>query len=48
VACVLHDGCSSGTVGLRARKWHVCFMMDVAVGQWDTGQGNGMCVTWWM
>jgi hypothetical protein len=44
VACVLHDGGSSGTVGHNTKKCHVCYMMDVAVGQWDTGQDSGMCV----
>jgi hypothetical protein len=24
--------CKSGTLGHRARKWHVCYMMDVAGG----------------
>jgi hypothetical protein len=45
VKCVLQDGCSCETVGHRIRLLHVCYMMDVAVGQWDTGQGSGMCVT---
>jgi hypothetical protein len=45
VSCVLHDGCSSGTVGHKTRKCHECYMMDVAVGQWDTGQGSFLCVT---
>jgi hypothetical protein len=44
VAYVLHDVCSSKTVGHRKRKWHVCYMMDGSVGQWDTGRGSGICV----
>jgi hypothetical protein len=45
VACVLHDRWRSGTVGHKIRKWHVCYMIDGGVGQWDTRQGSGMCVT---
>jgi hypothetical protein len=48
VACVCHDGRSSGTVGHKTKKCHVCYMMDVSLGQWDTGQGSVMCVTGWM
>jgi hypothetical protein len=33
-------------VGHKTRKWHVCYLIDVAVGQWDTRKGIGMCVTY--
>jgi hypothetical protein len=42
VAYVLHDGCSSGTQ--EKVVTYVCYIMDVAVRQWDTGQGSVMCV----
>jgi hypothetical protein len=45
VACVLHDGCSSGTVGNRTRRVACVFLMYVAVGKWDTSQGRGLCVS---
>jgi hypothetical protein len=33
---------------VKGCEWYLFYMMDVAVGQWETGQGSDVFVTKWL